>query len=214
MNDAPPPTPARAAPSQPLAWLLGTDTKQRLRLVQCGIAMLLVLGSVLNMQYLVWAGLAPALPVAIWTAVLVGGFAFFFATIRTGFNLGLSDPSMTLPQMVFAISCGAAAYAIAGPGRGGAFPILMVIFMFSMYALPPLQVRRVGYFAVLLFGATMAVMAWRQPEVYDPAVEWGHFLMIAIMVPAISLLAGQMSRLRERIHRRNNDLPPAPRPLH
>ena len=27
-------------------------------------------------------------------------------------------------------------------------------------------------------------MAWRNPAVYTPAVEWGHFIMIAIMVPA------------------------------
>lgn len=186
--------------------LFGTEPKQRLRLVQCGVAMLLVLGSVLNMQYLVAAGLAPAWPVALWSVVLAGGFAVFFGVIRSGLNLKLPDPALTRAQMVFAIVCGAAGYALAGAGRGGAFPILMVIFMFSMYALPPAQVMRIALFAVALFGATMAAMAWHDPATYEPAVEWGHFIMIAIMVPAIAVLAGQLSRLRERMRRQKKEL--------
>lgn len=186
--------------------VFGTEPKQRLRLVQCGVAMLLVLGSVFNMQYLVFAGLAPAWPVALWSVVLVGGFAAFFAVIRSGANLKLPDPALTQPQMVFAIVCGAAGYALAGAGRGGAFPILMVIFMFSMYALPPSQVMRIALFAVVLFGATMAAMAWHDPATYEPAVEWGHFIMIAVMVPAIAVLAGQLSRLRERMRRQKKEL--------
>jgi diguanylate cyclase (GGDEF)-like protein len=168
--------------------------------------MLLVLGSVLNMHYLVWAGIAPAAPTAWWTLVLVGGFAVFFFVIRSGRNLRFAEPSLTVPQMVFAILCGAAAYAIAGRGRGGAFPILMVIFMFSMYSLAPITVLRTSFFAVAVFGITMATMAYRNPAVYEPAVEWGHFIMIAIMVPAIAVLAGQLSRLRERMRRQKKEL--------
>jgi diguanylate cyclase (GGDEF)-like protein len=187
-------------------WLFGTEPKQRLRLVQCGTAMLLVLGSVINMQYLVWAGLAPMGPTAWWTLVLMGGFVLFFITIRSGQNLRYAEPSLTVPQMVFAILCAAAAYAIAGHGRGGAFPILMVIFMFSMYSLAPATVLRTSFFAVAVFGITMAVMAHRDPVVYVPAVEWGHFIMIAIMVPAIAVLAGQLSRLRDRLRRQKKDI--------
>ena len=186
--------------------LLGTEPKQRLRLVQCGTAMLLVLGSVLNMQYLVWAGLAPAVPTAWWTLVLVGGFAVFFVVIRSGRNLRFAEPSLTVPQMVFAILCGAVAYAIAGRGRGGAFPILMVIFMFSMYSLSPTIVLRTSFFAVAVFGVTMLAMSLRNPAIYEPAVEWGHFIMIAIMVPAVAVLAGQLSRLRDRLRRQKKDI--------
>jgi diguanylate cyclase (GGDEF)-like protein len=186
--------------------LLGTEPKQRLRLVQCGTAMLLVLGSVANMGYLVWAGLAPAELTAWWALVLVGGFAAIFITIRSGRNLRFAEPSLTVPQMVFAILCGAVAYAIAGRGRGGAFPILMVIFMFSMYSLSPSTVLRTSFFAVAVFALTMAAMAWYDPAVYEPAVELGHFIMIAIMVPAVAVLAGQLSRLRDRLRRQKKDI--------
>lgn len=186
--------------------LLGTEPRQRLRLIQCGTAMLLGVGSVLCLQYLVWMGLAPAGPAAVWSVVLLAGFVAFFVAIRTGYNLRFAEPSLTVPQMVFAIVCGAAAYTIAGQGRGGVFPILMVIFMFSMYSLPPVQVLRTSVFAVVVFGLTMATMAHLRPEVYEPAVEGGHFAMIAIMVPAVAVLAGQLSMLRDRLRRQKREL--------
>jgi diguanylate cyclase (GGDEF)-like protein len=37
-------------------------------------------------------------------------------------------------------------------------------------------------------------------------VEWGHFIMIAIRVPAIAVLAGQLSRLRDRLRRQKKDI--------
>jgi diguanylate cyclase (GGDEF)-like protein len=82
----------------------------------------------------------------------------------------------------------------------------MVIFMFSMYSLAPITVLRTSFFAVAVFGITMATMAHLKPAVYEPAVEWGHFIMIAIMVPAIAVLAGQLSRLRDRLRRQKKDI--------
>ena len=97
-------------------WLFGTEPKQRLRLAQCATAMLLVLGSVVNMQYLVWAGLAPVVPTAWWTLALLGGFAGFFIYIRSGHNLRHAEPSLTVPQMVYAIVCAAASMRSAAGG--------------------------------------------------------------------------------------------------
>ena len=185
---------------------LGTDPRQRIRLVQSGMAMLLTLSSVLNMHYLAWMKLVAWRPVAWWTLVVVGGFSLFFAVIRSGRNLAFQDPSLTLVQMVFAIGCSAVAYAIAGPGRGGAFPILMGVFMFGMHSLAPKQVWRIGLFVIALFGATMALMSRVDPAVYEAGVEWSHFFMLAIMVPTVAVLTGQMSQMRERLRRQKKDI--------
>lgn len=184
----------------------GADAKQRMRLLQSGMAMLLALSSVLNMHYLVWAGLAPWQPVAWWTLAMVGGFLLFFAAIRSGFNLRAVDPALTQPQMLFAIACGAAGYAIAGAGRGGAFPILMGVFMFGMHSLTPRQMWRMGLVAVAIFGATMAGMSRLQPGVFPSVVEWSHFFMLTIMVPTVAVLTGQLHRMRERLRRQKKDL--------
>jgi diguanylate cyclase len=187
-------------------WLVGADRKQRIRLLQCGVAMLLSVFSVLNMAYLVWAGYAPLWPVVAWASTLLGGFVGFFLLIRSGRNQRFADPSLTVPQMVYALLCGAVAYALAGQGRGGAFPILMVVFMFGMYSLSSHQVWRVGLLAVGLFGVTMVLMSHWQPEVFVPRVEVSHFIMIAIMVPAIAVLTGQLAQMRERMRRQKKDI--------
>jgi len=186
--------------------LLTTDPVQRMRLSQAGLAMLLMGAGVLAMHYFVYAGFAPAAPVWWWTLGSLGGMLGFFVLIRSGVSRRWADPSLTVAQMLYAIVCGAVAYALVGSGRGGVFPIVMVIIAFGMFQLRPREVSAVGLFAVGIFGGTMALMAWRRPEVYTPSVELGHFLMIATMMPAMSLLAGRLSGLRERMRRQKADL--------
>jgi diguanylate cyclase (GGDEF)-like protein len=178
--------------------LLTTDAVQRVRLAQASLAMALLAIGVLTMHFFVWAGVAPAQPVLLWTAFSLGGMAAFFALIRSGFSRRFKEPSLTVPQMLYAITCGAVAYAILGAGRGGAFPIVMTILMFGMFVATPAQMRGVSIFCVAIFGATMAAMAWHDPDAYPWSVEVGHFLMIATMVPAVSVLAGRLSKLRQR----------------
>lgn len=198
------------APMQPSSTLadrlLTTDPVQRLRLGQAGLAMLLMAAGVVAMHYFVLVGSAPAGPVWTWTVVSLGGMVIFFVLIRTGWSRRLADPSMTLPQMLYAIASGVAAYMLVGEGRGGVFPIVMVIIAFGLFQLRPREVSAVGLFAVGLFGCAMALMAWLRPAVYAPRVELGHFLMIATMMPAMSVLAARFSRLRERLRRQKADL--------
>ncbi len=186
--------------------LLTTDATQRLRLSQAGLAMVLMVLSIVILVYAARVGGAPRAPVVVWATLSLGGMAGFFVAIRSGWSRRLADPSLTLPQMVFAIASGAAGYAMAGPLRGACFPVLMVILMFGMFQLQPRSVARVCLYAAGLFGAVMALSAWRNPLVYEPAVELGHFLMLAAMLPAVALLAGRLTRLRERSRRQRLEL--------
>lgn len=183
--------------------LLTTDPVQRVRLSQAALAMGLLSVAVVAMNYFVWAGMAQPAAVHWWSALTLLGMAVFFALIRCGWSRRMSEPALTVPQMVFALACGAVAYALLGHGRAGVFPVVMVVLMFGMFVATPRQMRWVSLYAVALFGATMAFMAWTHPEVYSPRVELGSFLMVATMMPAVSVLAGRLSRMRHRarLHR-------------
>ncbi|MEP7283218.1 MAG: GGDEF domain-containing protein [Rubrivivax sp.] len=198
--------PARPLPTQLVDALLTTDPLQRMRLSQAALAMVLMAIGVLGMHYFVLAGMAPAVPVALWTVVSLGGMALFFVLIRSGRTRGRRDPSLTQPQMMFSLVSGAVAYALTGAGRGAVFPIVMVVLAFGMFQLRPPEVRRVSVFAVAVFGATMALLAWRQPQVYRPAVELGHFIMVATMMPAMGVLAARLARLRTRLREQKRRL--------
>jgi diguanylate cyclase len=191
------------------AWatrLLGKDPKQQLRLLQAVMALALALCCAANLHYLAWAGMASMRWVTVWTLVAMAGFVLAIAVIRTGRNLAYRDPSLTLPQMGHALWCGAAAYALAGAGRGGIFPLVMVVFMFGMHTLTPRQIRRIGFVAIALFGATMLLMSRLRPGDHPAAVEWSHFFMLAIMVSTVAALTGQLSDMRERLRRQQKDI--------
>lgn len=186
--------------------LLTRDPLQRVRLSQALLAMALMTAGVTAMHYFVWIGVASGRGVGLWTLLSVGGMVLAFVLIRSGWSRRLEDPSLTVPQMLYAITSGAIAYALVGAGRGGVFPIVMVILMFGMFIATPQQMARVSLYAVAVFGATMAWMAWRRPAVYVPAIELGHFLMVATMMPAVSILAARLSRMRLRARSQRAEL--------
>ena len=183
--------------------LLTTEPLQRARLAQASLAMLLLAAAVLAVNYFVWAGVARGAPVWWWSAATLAGMAVFYALIRSGWSRRRSDPSLTVPQMLFALTSGAVAYALLGAGRGAVFPVVMVILMFGMFVASPRQMRWVSVYAVGLFGVVMSLKAATDPLAHPSAVEFGHFLLVATMLPAVSILAGRLSRLRHRarLHR-------------
>lgn len=178
--------------------LLTTEPVQRVRLAQAGLAMLVMATGVAAMHYFVWVGVAQPGPVRWWSLVTLAGMVGFFASIRSGWSLKLADPALTVPQMLFALTSGAAAYTLLGSGRGAVFPVVMVVLMFGMFVVSPRQMRWLSVYAVLLFGAVMALMANQNPRAYPMVVELGHFLLVATMMPAMSMLAGRLSRMRHR----------------
>ncbi len=186
--------------------LLSTEPLQRLRLAQALLAMGLMAAGVLALHYFAWIGVAPIAAVRLWSIASLAGMALAYGLIRGGWSRRLADPSLTVPQMLYAITSAAAAYTLVGAGRGGIFPVVMVILMFGMFVATPLQMAAVSLYAVALFGATMALMAHLRPAVYVPAIELGHFIMVATMMPAVSILAVRLCRMRQRESRQRDEL--------
>ncbi len=186
--------------------LLTTDPVQRVRLAQAGLAMAVMAAGVAAMNYFVWVGVARQEPVLWWSALTLAGMGVFYALIRGGWSRHRPEPSLTVPQMLFALSCGAMAYTLLGAGRGAVFPVVMVVLMFGMFVVSPRQMRWLSIYAVLLFGAVMALMTLRDPKAYPLAIEIGHFLLVATMMPAMSLLAARLSRMRHRARLQRTEL--------
>lgn len=186
--------------------LLGTERRQRVRSGRCLLACALMAYGVASLGYFVAVGITPIGPVLALGLFGLGGMLAFYAAIRSGASERCADPALTLGQMSFALLVGALAYTLAGRARGAVFPIMMVVLMFGLYSLSPRQVRAMSWLALLLFGAAMGLMAWHDPAIYPPEVEFAHFLVIAIFLPAVSMLAGQLGRLRDALKRQRAEL--------
>ncbi|WP_457445885.1 GGDEF domain-containing protein [Roseateles sp. P5_E4] len=186
---------------------LGSEPAQRLRLRQTSLAMALMGISAVMLYYavdvsgrefgpLLWA----------WTGYSLGGMALIYAAIRSGWSRRFTDPSLTSVQIAFAISCAALGYAQAGLLRGGAFPVLTLILMFGMFQLRARSAYVLSFFALALFAMVMGTMAWLQPATYPPEVEFGHFVMLACMLPAVAVLTARLSRIRRRLSEQREEL--------
>jgi diguanylate cyclase (GGDEF)-like protein len=186
--------------------LFTADPHQRVRLQQALLAMALMALSVAVFIYAAQVAGTATRWVAAWTVFSLGGMVVVYALIRSGVSRRWADPSLTVPQMLFAITCGALAYALSGPLRGATFPVLMVILMFGMFQVRTRVITAVALYALGVFGVVMAWKALTEPQVYAPVTEWGHFAMLAAMLPAVSLLAARVARLRTRDRRQRNEL--------
>lgn len=186
--------------------LLPQDPKRRLRTVQTALACMFAFASLGFMLFGVVID-AMAWQAALgWSLLTALGGVGFITAIRSGWSERFADPSLTVAQMVYAISCCALAYGIAGSLRGAIFPLLMVVMMFGMFSLKIRHVMMVCAYAVLAMGLSMALLvAWR-PDTTTPLVEAGHLLMLALMMPAVALLAQRLHRMRGRLQDQRREL--------
>ncbi len=195
-------------------WLFGADRKQRIRmqrtLVASGVYLLAALGQWWSGEI----GLAdPAMARALILCLAPGLFGFYMA-MRSGLNLHAVDPALTMPQMVFAIVAMAAAYVINPPLRGMLLMIVALVLMFAAFTLSPKASRALGLFAVTSLGLVMLSMATAAPAVFDPTIERIHFIFAAVVLPVISMLAGDLSTLRTRLKQQKAELQDALARIH
>jgi diguanylate cyclase len=187
--------------------LLGQDRRQRVRATQ--VLLTVVLDAILSAiaSFGVWAGLVEALPVVLWSVLTLSGTLVFYAVIRSGLNLQFeSDPALTLPQGVFSVFSSVGAYLMCGPVRGASMLAMAVTLIFGMFALKPREVRGLSLFAVALLGATMWACHHRWPARFPAAEEALHFMLVAVLLPSIAVLAGQLSTMRHKLVQHRQEL--------
>ena len=195
-----------ALPQHADDWLFGADRKQRIRmhrtLVASGVYLLAALGQWWSAE----AGLSdPRL--AHWLILcLTPGLFGFFLLMRSGLTLRFADPALTLPQMVFAIVTMAAAYVINPPVRGMLLMIVALVLVYAAFMLSPRASRALGFFAVTVLGLVMLAMATHAPQTFDPVIERIHFAFAAVVLPVISMLAGDLSEMRTHLKLQKTEL--------
>jgi len=186
--------------------VLGSDPRQRRHLSRYLLSAGVYAFSLLAQLSLVWAGRVPPVGALVFVAIVVATVIGFYVAIRSSFSRRFADPALTAVQMVFAIVALSMAYAINPPVRGMLLMIFALVLIYGAFTLPPRSCRRLGWFSVAILGVTMGVSSWRAPEVFAPLVELLHFLFSAVVLPAIAILAGQLSQLRNNLHTQKVEL--------
>ncbi len=201
---APTPTTAAASSRPPLH---DAASRQRLR-VSLALVALVIYAVFAGVQHAeVLMGLVDAGDSWRLSAFNLSGGLLFYGLMRSGLNHHLhSDPGLNFPQMLWAMTGIAWAYAITGPARGGVILIMMLIIVFGMFALSARQSRLITATGFAMLGGVMLCKALTDPAHYPPRVEVVHFAFAGVVMGAVALLAGRLGALRARLERQRADL--------
>ena len=187
-------------------WLFGHERRQRIVIQRSLTAALVYAVCLAVLWWSVAEGLADAAAARWLSVVVVGAPVTAYAVLRSGATRDWADPSVAAPQMVAAIGCLAAGYALIPPIRGSILMLAALVVTFGAYTLTPRATRLLALFAVALLGSVMLVMSQLHPQRFDPVVERLHFALAAAVLPTLSLLAGQLSTLRKRMKQQATEL--------
>ena len=187
-------------------WMLTTDKRQRIRLAMSGLAALLMVCCLVVMNSVAAAGLASTAEVRVWTACSVLGLIAVYAAIRSGWSRRFKDPALTLAQILYAITCCAAAFVIAGPARGVTLPILAIILMFGIFGLTTRQMLGVLVYSLVAFGVASGVVAARDEPDYPTVVAAAYVGMVIVVLLSSTFLTTRVQSTREHLRRQKAEL--------
>ena len=187
-------------------WMLTTDKRQRIRLAMSGLAALLMVFCLVVMNSVAAAGLASTSEVRVWTACSVLGLIAVYTAIRSGWSRRFKDPALTLAQILYAITCCAAAFVIAGPARGVTLPILAIILMFGIFGLTTRQMLGVLVYSLVAFGVASGVVAARDEPDYPTVVAAAYVGMVVVVLLSSTFLTTRVQSTREHLRRQKAEL--------
>ncbi len=184
-------------------WLLGPAGPQRWRVTQSLLALgaYAVLTLVLAWQWrLDLIRTRAALPLGL--SGLACGMVFYGLT-RSGGNLLLQrrfgwEPSLTLAQSIAGLVGALWIYLVAGPTRGAALGLLVLVVVFAMFRLGPREALGLAAAALLLLGAASRWLTLSDAFHFPADVEALHMAYTTVVLTGVALLAMRVTQLREQ----------------
>ncbi|MFL6709983.1 MAG: diguanylate cyclase [Massilia sp.] len=129
-----------------------------------------------------------------------------YLLIRASDVLGLKPAQLAVLQSLLATTCNVAAYALLGPVRGASLMMLLVVVVFCTFSLRTRATLLLCAVAIIELAITMSTMVTSYPELYPRRIEVVHFGLAVIALVAVSLLTGEMNKLRQRLKRQKEEL--------
>ena len=186
-------------------WLFSTDPGLRVRSSMAMLAVLLMVCSAGVMLWIGHAGYGAMAAMVWWSAISIGGLVVVAALIRTNVTRAWSDPALTFLQILWGVSCSAAAYVLAGEAKGVVPSALAVTLLFAALNLNAKQIVAVSLYALLVYAAAIAASLQLDPRA-QPAMEIGYAGVIVTMLMGCMFLSLRLYELRMRLRNQRQDL--------
>lgn len=188
------------------ALVLGIDRPQRLRIIRSLLSALVFVVCVGLITYASVLGIMdPREGRILATCILASNLGFYLA-LRSGFNLRFSEPSLTLPQILAALTWIAGAYGTTNDAHGGTLMLVALVLVFGVFNMDSRRALISGLYAIFIMGIVMSYKAWTAPARYPAKIEWVYFVFVATIVPMITMLAAQLTSMRTRLKAQKAEL--------
>lgn len=151
------------------------------------------------LAYGVWMGVAQAAETYLLIAGMMISNVFFYTALRSGWNLRLRDPALTMPQIIAAITWCTCAYGAANEAHGGMLMPLALVLVFGAFNMSQREALIASVYAVMSTGSVMLYKALSDPLLYNPHVQVAFFVMTLTIAPTIAGIASKLSSMRRRI---------------
>ena len=129
-----------------------------------------------------------------------------FAMLRSGWSERFADPSLSIYQIAVAQTLAALCYVVFPPVRGALLILQIVVISFSLFSLRTRGQVLVSVYPLCLMAITMGTAAWLDPRVFAPDIEFVHFVILAAVLPSVSVLGNQFTKMRIRLRHQATEL--------
>jgi diguanylate cyclase (GGDEF)-like protein len=145
----------------------------------------------------------PALAlIALMVAVNLGLYAMF----RTGLNQRFKDPSLTWLQVFIGNTLVMVAVYSFDQGRAIVLNLSLVVLTFGVYRFTTREFIKTALQILAGYAAVINLLMYSKPETVNVYHEWFQWAGLAAVLPLFAVIGGRISRLRERLHRSNEEL--------
>src|SRR5664279_3229473 len=133
-------------------------------------------------------------------------FTIFYFWMRSGLNLKMADPSLTIIQMVVATIVVMFLMYAANHIRGPFLIIYLIVFLFGIFRLNTRQFLSLTIFVLFTYGLVIYVLMEYQPQkinLYEEMLQW---MALASLLPFFAFLGGHISSLRQKLRNSHTEL--------
>jgi len=136
--------------------------------------------------------------VGVWICASIINIVLYIF-FRTGLNMKMADPSLTIIQMCAAIILVMYIMSLANEARGVILLIYVIILLFGIFRLNTRGFLYVSIFTLLTYGGVIAQLHVFRPQGVNFHMEYLQWVVLALVLVIFSIIGGYISGLRTKI---------------
>jgi len=175
------------------------DPKQAMRIRRFFMASVaaVLFSFLIYLSYL--AGLTEWAAVAGLLIIIPVGIITFYIVFRTGLNLKMADPSLTVIQMSFSILAMMYAMYFSNEARGVLLLSYILVFLFGIFRLDTRGFLYISIFTLVTYIIDIAMLHLFRPKGVNFHMEYLQWGVLALVLVAFSIIGGYISSLRQNL---------------